>query len=1818
MNILRWLWTYRWFVLATSALVMNGAYLRRGEPPPPRPATVGVSFTPGAGATVTSNAPLRWVFSEPMAGAEPLGRPAPAGPVAFTPAVPGLFCWVTPRQLEFRPAEPWPPCAALVARLDARLRGPDDRGVAPRVFAFQTPPLALLGAAVARQAADRRLTLRLEFNAPVAPLGLDKFVFLESPRGRPLAFEVLGQVASPVLLLQTAPVPEDHVQIGVRAGLQGVGGPLALPADASVRVACADRMGLVEMTPVSLSFEPGFVRCRLTKPPALDEAAAFVEIQPPVPFTVESSDCSWREEECRLMGNFEAGRAYTVILRAGLRASDGVTLTQDVRRSLYFPDRPAAVSLQAAGRYLSPRGRLLIPVASVNVRRLTVTAQGIHPNNLVPLALRQSSENRWFYGSPEKGISHPAGQREYPLPPAPNRNTVTEIGLRDLVGPEPSGAYWLTIAAEPGGTVEQLVVVTDTGLAVKRSPTDLLVWANSLRTLEPWTGAEVRVYSEENQELAAGRTDADGCAHFSLDPATNAPPFLVIARRGQDVSYLPLQDTAVETAVAAGDRAFLVAGCEACLFTDRGVYRPGETTHVKAIVRGPPAADAGGAPSCPPAFPVQLRVVRGDGTTRQTLAGMLDERGAAAFDLTWRDHDATGPYTLQLLTPGGETPLGTTRILLEDFAPPTLAVTIEADPSRVTPAAGVTFTAAARHLFGAPAAGQPAQAAVRFVPRPFRHPRWPDYVFDDAEKSFQPVAHKLGDARLDAAGRAVFRDALPAGWRPASALEAVLEVSVAENGGRTVSATTTRPTDCYPYYIGLRLPDAGGGCRAGQPLALRLAAVHPDGTPAAEAGPLQVALYQVGWSSVLRKNSSGAFAYQSERRLEPLHETTVVPAGGEAACTVTPARSGSLLLVVRDPVSGASASQSLYAGDPDQAWQAWSLETPDRVQLELDRPGYEAGTEAVLRIKAPFAGRALLTLERDRVLEHRVLVLEKNTAEVRLPVRPEYRPNIYCCVHLLRPVEPGATWSAHRAAGCVPLLVTHPAARLDLRARAPAEVRPGSVLELDFEARTADGRPAAAEITAAVVDEGICLLTGFLAPDPAAFFDAPRAPGVECFDLYSLLMPESDRRLAATAAAPGGDEDEPLRGRLSPIPAHRFKPLALWRDGLRCGPDGRATARIELPDFSGELRVMAVAVTPGAVGATQLAVRVSRPLHLFSSPPRFLAPGDRCRVPVQVFNRTGAARDLAVTFQAAGPLGLLPAAGAPAPAETRRLRLADGAATNLDFLLAAGAACGPAKLTVTAAAGDETATETTELAVRPTAAAITLAESGALPPRARAVLAPTNAWLAGTGRWRLRVSALPEVQLGAGLAYLLDYPYGCLEQTVSAAFPLLYLPDLAAGAIPGGLGREQVADRVQAGIERLLSMQLGSGGFGYWPQTAEEYEWGSVYATHFLREAAQAGYDVPADRLEQACRHLEDRLARSAAAAPELALRAYACTVLALAGRPAPGWLARLEEQRDAMDASARLLWAGALAASGHRAEAAALLRQLDDAPPADVPRAAGGNLASGVRQLALGLSLWLELDPDNPRVPRLAERLLAARRDGRWETTQENAFALLALGQYARRTESRRLPFTASARLPDGTARALDSRDAWQFELTNACAQGLVISNEGPGTLYYDWHAAGVPADGAAAACEHGVAVRCRLLDADGEPADGLPVRQGDLLVVEWTVRTAAETDHLVLEDLLPAGWEVENAHLAAARQIPWLQDRNSLPVRHVDVRDDRVVAFLGPLLGEGRFYYAVRVINAGDYAWPPVFACCMYDESLRAVHPRPRVRVAAAADGP
>jgi uncharacterized protein YfaS (alpha-2-macroglobulin family) len=1438
------------------------------------------------------------------------------------------------------------------------------------------------------------------------------------------------------------------------------------------------------------------------------------------------------------------GRTTRLILRAGLPGEDGLRLNRDTTLNIAMPDRAPRMAFDSRAFLLARGQEARVPLALMNISGVQLRIIRVAERNLVPLTrdwrLGEQMDS-WTAQDLQESWGRVVweGQVEVPRHPANSLQRIA-IPVPDAVRSAGPGLY-VMVAQPNDGTrngqslaTAQPLIVTDLGLTAWRGAGGLAVQARHLGDARPAAGARVALLARNNEILAEAETGTDGLARFAAALLRGEGPMAPVALHASTADDLVALDLEA-AAFDLSDRG--VAGrphpgpLDAFLWLDRGIYRPGETVQAMMLLR-----DVAGQPAN---LPVRLRLRRPNGQ----VAAETVLRDGGHWPVTLPSAAPAGAWKIEALTDPNAPPVGEVTLRVEAFVPERLAVEIGPAPGPLTPGRPLDIPVTARFLYGAPGSGLTGHAQYRLITERSPFPAFQGFLFGLEDEVFAPDMLSAELPETDAQGRATLTlnlERAPDTTRP---LRAELTLQVEEPGGRASRADLPLAVAGAPRLVGIRGPQA---VDANAEAAFEFIIVNPAGE--AQAGQLNLRLVRErpDWRIVLR---GGQARYETVWTDEPVDTASL---GVTAATPGRFARSlpfGRYRLEAQEAGGMALASVRFRSG-----WAASeSAEVPDKVDVAADRRSYAPGQPVTLRITAPFAGRASLAILTDRLVALREIEVPAAGAEVTLEADPAWGAGAYAAVTVFRQGQ--AAEAPGRALGLTWLQIDPAARRLEVAIGGEERVRPQRRVTIPVSVTGAQGP---VHLTLAAVDEGILRLTRFATPDPLAHFAGRRTLGTDIRDDYGRLIRPGDGTLAVLRQ--GGDE-------LGDLGALRIpqRNVVLFSGVVTTDAQGRAEIPLEIPDFAGELRLMAVAWEGPRIGSAARALLVRDAVLAEAILPRFLAPGDEASIPVLLHNLELPAGEVSATLTAEGAIAL---------AGPNRLaaRLATGArAQPTASLRATGPGEGVLRLAIAGPDGF-TATREARIEVRSSRAPLSVASLIEIAPGQEARLAPDAArFLPG---WRAAARLGTPVRYDAeGMLRALDaFPLACLEQLSSQAI------GLAAAATEASTTAQ--AARLQRVVDGVLARQRFDGSFGLWSAQGEPEFWTSGYAVEALLRARAAGATVPDAALEAALVNLSERLEETSPTEPaEYAAQAARLSALSLAGRHRLGAARRLMESLDRLPTPLARAQMGAAFARAGDAERAT--RAFTAALAAPARRDWIYDYGSGARDAMAILVLAQESRMPAAMLATAQGRLPGPELTPALASTQEQAWAVLAAATLGR--DGR--PVRASL---DGTAvtgRVLQA------------TPGGTLRNLGDAPLPVSLTVTGIPSE-ALPAGRNAMQIRRRFLNLEGMALNLDQLRSGTSFIMVVEGRAESSQNHLaMISQGLPAGWEVE-ARLGPGA-VPGLPGLGELPEADAQpALDDRVAAAFAFTADQREFRLAVRLraVTPGRFELPGAEVSDMY----------------------
>ena len=1499
--------------------------------------------------------------------------------------------------------------------------------------------------------------------------------------------------------------------------------------------------------------------------------APFVDVTPGVDHSLQP-----RGRDLCVAG-LKHGQTYKIRLKAGLPAADGTGLPKDVSVDVAVPDREARVTFDASKTILPYAKGVGLPLHSVNVAKARVTVyrfgeramagqtfsdffgQGLDGSTLGQVAERST---KVFDGTVD-------------IATKPNQDVATALPIDGLLKTVQPGIYVAVVVkadSQPDDADDratQWFSVSDIGLVSVKTDGGMLVSVRSLKTALPLADVDLRLVARSNEILASYRTGPDGLvtvpAGLLRGEGGDMPRLLTATSDRGDFTPLALDAPALDLGDLDIKGRTPPGPLDAYLWTERGIYRPGETLHLGALLRD---RDAQAVPKAP----LTVHLMRPDGIEVDHFALNLDRAGGGTLDIHIPDNAYSGDWTLWAGSVGKEQ-LGSTTVSVQDFVPPRLEAKLAVPTTRLDAGAPIPVTVSADYFYGSPGAALGGQVDATIKPAEHPFSGFEAYRFGLVQEPFLPKALDPQSFTTDDKGNATVT--FPSGDAPdtSTPLEIALKLTVNDVDGRAATAEFTKPLHSADRLIGIRpdQDDVGENADA----SFDLVSLDGDGKPTGPAG--------AQWELVLEDYVYNSFFRDGRWQFEVTVNDTRVSGGDVAfgpdghARLTTHVASGRYRLEVFAP-DGKTAS-SLRFGAGWWGGAAADNRKPDVLPVTIDAAS-PAGTIQA-RIEPAFAGRVLAMLDGNGLHQVQELDLPKGGGTVSFKAEDVPPAGAYVLAVAISPsgaVLPrlpvravGAAWVAGAAA-------QH---RLDVAVSAPAKIEPKTRLSVGLAVTGAPhGEPAF--VTVAAVDEAVLRMTDFESPDPSDHFLGRREPGIEWRDVYGSLIDPTGQ---AGRLVEGGDARASKQ--MGGLDVKTFKTVALFSGPVALDAEGHATVKLDVPDFSGRLRLMAVAWTADRYGHAELPVTVRPPLLAELTLPRFLAPGDKAKVRVMLTDLEAPEQTYRVTLATAGPIAVDKADIDFEDVRRDKRRY-------VDRVLSATGGLGAGHIHMTALGDDGSKTERDfDIGVRSPNAYVTTRDVRSLDPGASLTAGDALGadMLPGTATLDLAVSTSAAFDLPGLLAELRRYPYGCAEQTVSRAFPELYASALGkAAAVPVGAN-----PTLQGAVARLYSLQAADGSFGYWSAFDGDNAWLTAYVVDFLQHGEAAGLSVPQSMKSRAIAWLAGRFASAGSTPADIAGNAYAAVVLARAGRLDLSQL-RYVSTRDDMHLPseiARVQLVAALTHAGERDLATALLRQP---PVTRDPKIYLNDYGSELRDRAMALTLAAEekLQPERSLVSEAAD-LSHAVAGARYLSTQEEAWVLRGALALASKGP---LDVTIDGRKVAGRSRAEAGVPLGQ-------GRSVTVGNAGTDPVFLSVATTGVPA-GVQTAEANGFSVRRSLFHLDGSPVDLADVHQNDefVVVVEGTMDDGVERK-VLLVDMLPAGFEPDTVGLSSSddsSSFAWLKDLSEPTFKAV--RDDRYLAGFN-LSGTDRAFklaYVVRAVTPGTYVRPGVQVEDMYAPSYHA----------------
>ncbi len=1473
------------------------------------------------------------------------------------------------------------------------------------------------------------------------------------------------------------------------------------------------------------------------------------------------------------------GERYSFTFRQGLPAASGEQLLKSVEINQYVRDRKPDVRFPGRAYVLPATENAALPVVAINATKLDLTLYRVSDRNILrtmqdgyfgrPLSQYQRAEFRTEVGSE---VWKGTGTVESAL----NQDVTSRLPVGEIAGDLKPGVYALQ-AQIPGADeydtppATQWFVISDLGVTTMSGVDGLHVFVRGLSDAGVRAGTEVSLLSRSNAVLGTAVTDAAGYARFdaglSLGTGGQRPGLLTV-QHGDDFSFLSLTDPEFDLSDRGVEGRPAAPPIDVYMTTERGAYRAGETIHALALARDGTADAVDG-------LAMTAILTRPDGVEYSRVT--LDDQGAGGrmFVLPLSGSVPRGTWQVAVYADVEAAPLASTKVLVEDFLPERIDVELSMEDG---PIALTDFppelNVQADYLFGAPGADLAVEGDV-ILRAATDLDGYAGYKFGRHDQRFQARRGGLqGGVKTDQTGAASVALQLPELTEVMQPLEARIITRVREGSNRPVERTLTKPVLADTPLIGIK-PQTDGVIAEDTEAAFELIAIGPD---------LTRQEMTVKWT-VNRVNTRYQwYSSYGSWYWDPITTRSRVASGevrltGDQITTVTaPVEWGAYEIKV-ERIDGpyVASSVGFSAG-----WYgaADASATPDLLEASLDKANYRSGETATFRIVPRTAGTALVTVMSNRLIDMKSVEVTEGENLIELPVTDDWGAGVYVAAQVVQPLEGAEGQNPTRALGLSYAPVDPADAKLAAAFDMAPEAAPRGPLEVALKVDgIAEGETAYAMISA--VDLGILNLTGFEPPSASDHYFGQRKLGMGLRDIYGRLIDGQTGALGTVRS--GGDAQAGLSSQ-APPPTEEL--VAYVAGPVTVGADGIARASFDLPEFNGTVRLSAVVWSDSAVGEATTDILVRDPVVVTATLPRFLAPGDDSQLLLEIIHATGTTGDMPLTVTASGvDLGTAPTSVSLSELQKQVFSVPITAQRT-----------GIATVSVTLVTPDDKV-------LRKTLNLPIMRNDPVIQRRAQFELAAggtftldQNAFagfLPGTASATLTAGPLARFD-APGLLNALDlYPYGCTEQTTSRAMPLLYLDQVAQAMNLGA--RQNIAERIEQAVDRVLTNQASNGAFGLW-RPARGDLWLDAYVTDFLSRASGQGHDVPRIALRQALDNLRNQVNAASDFENGGEGLAYALLVLAREGAAAIGDLRYYADVKsnDFATPMALAQIGAALAAYGDPTRADAMFRKAD----AKLQDAQSGgqrwrdDYGTNLRDAAAVLTLAVEAGSNAVNVERISAQVAPSLGEVTGRSTQESVWSLLAANALLGRAEG---TLSLNGAPVSGPLVQVLEQDA---------VTPVAIQNSGGSDTVVTLTTFGVASEPEPQG-GNGYRIDRVYYTLEGEVASPDQVQSGDRLVTVLTVQPFNDGEgRLMVNDPLPAGFEIDNPNLLQGgdvRALDWL--KLSSRVQNTEFRQDRFLAAVDHG-GTDAFQlaYIVRAIAPGTYHHPAASVEDMYRPEYRA----------------
>jgi len=1763
-------------------------------------------------AILSSRSAIELEFKQNVVLQDAVGQDLSANPIDFEPAIKGKAKWLTTSLLQFTPEAPLQGGQAYKAKFDGKKAFGKAASVDNYAFEFQVIPNEILEInggfeSVEGKTNTAKLVLELRFADKPDSAKLTKELMLNF-NSKNMPYKIFFDGQGNFVKIESEYVARtnkaQNAEITLPKNWSISGKPFSetflLPAIGNF-VAVSSKESVAEGG--ERSWEVVFSDQIASN----KDLSGFVSVSPNANYKV-----SVKNKTLRVKGNFSYGVQYTLRIENGLPSAYGTKMGNNYVSQFMFSDVKPQLKLIGSGLFLPLENKGSLQLKSMNVASAKLQIQEILPQNLIFFLQNNDlrSSNRWIsdiertskkvyeadikFEKPKRNewlkteidiskyIAKKAGAAYvvYLNFHAENliaacKNTNEEHGENDLVYENDSyyenpcddeGYYYYDQNRE----LKKILIASSIALTAKRENDGIHVWAVDVESSKPISGLSLELYGKINDLLATQRTNSNGYVFFKI---TSEEGYVIKGQGNRGLALLKLNQSNWETS------RFDVGGVQeennnARLFgyTERGVYRPGDTIHFAGIVRETiekPLANV----------QMSIAVKNPMGSVVFESTAKTSANGMFSLDIPTDLNAPTGEWQATVKSGGNE---WNHYLRVETVKPNRLKNLLELPKKFSGTKIKINEKFKSMYLFGTPAAGLKAEIEFSLRSKALNFVRFPDFTFKNQMISFEEKdAESLFNGNLNSDGETKISEIIDLKNRniPEAATISI-HATVNEKGGGYTESWHSTAVYPYPVFVGLKTRDYWDGVRIGDTLRIPVIVLDENGKVASDR-KLSVKVYQNRSYSWWESGNYEKWDFRRQKQTYLVHEETIKSGSAIREIKWVPESYGTIAVEVEDIEGGHSASQFIYASHWGGSENIRNIPEASHLNLMSKKPNYDIGDSIIISFESPANGNALVSLENsNKILETKFVRAAAGKNLVSFVASKNMLPNVYAVVSLFIPLKSVEGEKPMRYYGILPIKVEDEKTKLNLALNAPKEIKPGD----EFSIEVTNPSKQNASFTLAVVDEGLLDLTNFKTPDPWKYYFQKMALGIRTFDNYDeiigALMPDMDSYLSI-----GGDGME-ITDMAGKQKTQRFKAVSLYSGVQEVKAGKTEKIKFRMPQYVGSVRAQLIGVSQNAFSKSEANIAVKKPLMILPTAPRAAKPGDKFKVPVSVFAMDDDVKNASISLQVSQELKII-------GKNNFTLHFEKPGELDGSFEVETQPILGSAKIIVKAESGKHKTLDTIDLPIMSSSAFYTEVLQKQI-SSGETWQAKINAFgIDGTHKATLVLSTMPNLGADERLDYLINYPYGCLEQTISSIFPQLYI-DKLRDLDPKK--KQEITDNINTGIKRLAQFSLNQG-FSYWPnQSGNADFWASSYAGHFMLEAKNAGYSIPQTLLNTWKSWEIDQAKKTYS--KDFRNQAYRLFLLAMAGEEQMGAMNLMKENNlDKLDWLSKYLLAGAYHLAGKESIAKQVLEYSGNA--LSDYRENSGTYGSTLRDQALAALVLAKMN-NFVEALKIYQALAKEWNSKGWWSTQESAFALLAFSALKDKFNSG--DAEVEWKIGSKTEKVLVKANKPAKIDLSSFGSGEVSVSSLNSIIFAELQTRGLPLEDNIRTEYKGLSLERALFNSTGEKITASQIKQGEPFWIVFGARSlaASRIENLALSSILPSGFEISNERLNEYDRPGWLNNmRPPLSTAdYVDIRDDRINWFFDLSQNETKvFAVQIHPSYAGEFKWPGLVLEAMYN---------------------